>query len=355
LLIKHTAILLPAIFLAYAVLWWLIRPEWTKEARGPLAPLWAARLGHVALAAGMVFLALWMSTGCEIRQRQEPMILDNYWASDSAYHEVPWPAASYFDSFASGTGHERGGRPGFLFGEHRNDAWWYYFPILATYRIPVGVALIVLLALLSLLWMPPRWDEWALLIPLVSYALTLIISRMNIGFRHAFPSYLFLLLLASRCVAVGGAGWLIGAAAGLLATAGHAVSYHPDYLCYLNWPRPRAYFDISESNVDWGQGLKQVAEWIDRHPQPGRPIYLAYFGPPRIHLEHYLGDRVLPLRKDQPLPANGVLIVSPVFLVGVYEDTDRFQKLWQIEPDAVIGHSLLVFDLDKLAQGSDGG
>jgi hypothetical protein len=161
--------------------------------------------------------------------------------------------------------------------------------------------------------------------------------------------------LATRCVAVGGVGWLIGAAAGLLATAGHAVSYHPDYLCYMNWPRPRAYFDISESNVDWGQGLKQVAEWVDRQPQPGRPIYLAYFGPPRIHLEHYLGDRVLPLGKDQPLPAKGVLIVSPVFLVGVYEDTDRFQKLWPVEPDAVIGHSLLVYDLDKLAQGSDGG
>jgi hypothetical protein len=57
---------------------------------------------------------------------------------------------------------------------------------------------------------------------------------------------------------------------------------------------------------------------------------------------------VRPFGNDEPLPDGGLLIVSPVALVGVYEPTDRFQRLWAVEPIAVIGHAMLVYDLDEL-------
>ena len=40
-------------------------------------------------------------------------------------------------------------------------------------------------------------------------------------------------------------------------------AYHPDYLCYINAPVRKPYLAISDSNVDWGQSLKQVKAWLD--------------------------------------------------------------------------------------------
>jgi hypothetical protein len=106
--------------------------------------------------------------------------------------------------------------------------------------------------------------------------------------------------------------------------------------------------DISDSNVDWGQGLKQARDWIDRHPQPpGRPIYLLYFGdrnsPRRV--QHYLGDRVTLLEPRAPLPDRGLLIASPVWVAGPFDIGDRYAALRDRTPSDAIGRTLLVYDL----------
>jgi hypothetical protein len=66
-----------------------------------------------------------------------------------------------------------------------------------------------------------------------------------------------------------------------------------------------------------------------------------------------LGDGVIVLGKHDPPPTRGLLIISPLLLVmpvgdevevpAAYKDLQRF------ESDAEIGHSLLVYDLDRLA------
>ncbi len=69
-----------------------------------------------------------------------------------------------------------------------------------------------------------------------------------------------------------------------------SIWHHPNYISYFNFPRHKPYLAINDSNVDWGQSLKQVRDWIDSHPQQ-KPIYLRCFGrfeSPNIH--YYLGD-----------------------------------------------------------------
>jgi hypothetical protein len=57
------------------------------------------------------------------------------------------------------------------------------------------------------------------------------------------------------------------------------------------------------------------------------------------------------LDQDSPRPTEGLLLISPVRLAGVYEPADPYAALRPHEPDAVIGNSILVFDLDRLGQG----
>jgi len=172
-------------------------------------------------------------------------------------------------------------------------------------------------------------------------------AHIDIGFRHFLPPYVFMLMVASRCAAGGGV-WRCLSWIGLTAAAVHGFVFHPDYLSYINFSRGVPYLAISDSNVDWGQSLKQIGKWLDEHPQNGRRVFLRYFGNDRKSVEHYLGDRVFLLHNLDAPPTDGLLIISPVRVAGVYDPQDRYAALRPFAPEARIGHSMLVYDLDRL-------
>ena len=140
--------------------------------------------------------------------------------------------------------------------------------------------------------------------------------------------------------------------AGVAAAGIHALTYHPDYLCYMNaaWHKP--YLAISDCNVDWGQVLKQVRDWLDAHPQGQKRVSLFYFGNEEGSVEYYLKDRVVSLDQYSPRPTAGLLLISPVRLAGAYELADPYAAIRAYEADAVIGNSILVFDLDRIGRVS---
>jgi hypothetical protein len=225
--------------------------------------------------------------------------------------------------------------------------WWYYFPAVATYKVPVGVGLVLALGLLSLGWRAPRWDEWGIALSLVAWALFMMNAKVNIGFRHFLPAYLFALAVAARPLALGGVRWAVPAWCGLAVAGLHAASFHPDYISYINYPRHKPHLAISDSNVDWGQGLKQARAWLEAHPQHGRTVWLSYFGPDTRDVRYYLGDRAVRLSEYDPSPARGLLIISPVHEAGTYNPAPHYAMLRAREPDAMIGHCWLVYDLDR--------
>ena len=84
-------------------------------------------------------------------------------------------------------------------------------------------------------------------------------------------------------------------------------------------------------------------------PQDGRTVWLGYFG----NLEgrsvpHYLGGRVRQLADEAPAPRSGLLVISPVWVAGPYGH-EQYAFLRERTPDAIIGHNMLVYDLDRLA------
>jgi hypothetical protein len=158
-------------------------------------------------------------------------------------------------------------------------------------------------------------------------------------------------MMSSRCIAGSGRSRSIACYGAVLAVALHSASYHPDYLSYVNFPRDKPYLSISDSNVDWGQSLKQVRAWLDEHPPGTRPVTLGYFGnvdPEASAVDYYLGDRVTLLGEGTPLPTRGLLIISPVLIAGPYEKQDRFGPLRNMAPADVIGSCMLVYDLDSM-------
>jgi hypothetical protein len=361
LMLKHTAVILPGVIVVLAALWWGVKPwregtpwaEWRRLLPGRLG---AGALGALIVVASIVLLS--SLERCPPRPRvlaaaaaAAPPTLRSQW-EEALHLDAPWPGGVYLRAFRTGLAHGQTGHPAYLFGERRQTGWWYYFPAVATYKVPIGVGVLLALALFSLGWRSARWAEWGIALPLVAWSLFMMNAKVNIGFRHFLPAYLFALLAATRALALPGVRWAAPAWCALAALGVHAASFHPDYLSYINYPRHKPYLAISDSNVDWGQGLKQARDWLDAHPQPGRPVWLSYFGPGTRDIRYYVGDRAIRHGTHDALPAQGLLIVSPVHEAGTYNPAPEYALLRAREPDAVIGACWLVYDLDRAGLGT---
>ena len=234
--------------------------------------------------------------------------------------------------------HNVRGHEVFLLGEVRRRAFWYYFPVALTIKLsPLPLLMPVVVAALR----PRALANWALLsaAALLAFSLT---YRVQNGVRLVLPLVALALVgLAGAVVRAcreGGSGWrrgalAAGAGAGIIWTAAAAAFVWPHGLCYTNefWGgTQRGYLLLSDSNYDWGQGLKELAHWQRLH---GRgPLDVWYFGTDPIL-------RSLPLRGvrfDMP-PINGpedviarvrghYLAVGTTWLYGAYIPVDRKQR-----------------------------
>jgi hypothetical protein len=270
-----------------------------------------------------------------------------------------WPGGLYIESALDAARHVAEPNDAYLFGRVRRGGWWYYFPVVATCKVPLGIAAIMLLGAISLRRRRPTFDEWSLALPAIAYTIALMAQSINIGWRHFLPAYVFMMLLATRCVAAPHPSRrrhlvLALAALSLLATILDTARYYPDVIAYLNWPRANAHLAITDSNVDWGQGLKQAHAWLAANESlvRGRTVHLRAFGVSNRAIRHYLQGRVHTLHAGDRPPDSGLLILSPVCLTGISESHDEYAFLRGIEPDAIIGHTLRVYDLDRLLTSS---
>ena len=226
----------------------------------------------------------------------------------------------------------------YLLGQTHRRAFWYYFPVALTIKLslPLLIAPLLLAAI-----RPRTLINWANIAAaaLLVFSLT---SRVQTGIRFVLPLVVFALVGLAAAVVQAireyPPGWkkqalAAVASAGVLWTAASAVAVWPHGLSYTNelWGgTQRGYLLLSDSNYDWGQGLKELARWQRLH---GRgPLDVWYFGTDPIL-------RSLPLRGvrfDLP-PINGpedviarvrghYLAVGTTWLYGAYIPVDHQQR-----------------------------
>ena len=355
-LIKHTAVITPGVFLLMAFYYWVWRPWRT----GTTFPKWREKLNVLARAALMGCVALWALLLFDISRPSDQTVGAVRPRHPSAFREVldaalerPWPAGTYIGCVSAGFQTNSGGQRSLLFGHITRHGLWYYFPAVATFKVPLGIAgVLILAALAALLDRRMRPGEISILIPLLAWLIFLMMARMNTGFRHFLPAYVFILMWAGGAVARLGRFGMAVAWVCIAAAFAHVLSFHPDYLSYVNFPRHQVWMQITDSNLDWNQSMRQIRPWIDRHPDLAndKRIYVA----PRLGQASYVGhywladNRVTFLDRGKPPPQGGILIISPVWVCGVYDDPgeNQYEFLQRKTPIDVIGHSQLVYDLD---------
>lgn len=256
------------------------------------------------------------------------------------------PAPEYIAALGGVAQHAVRGQPAFLLGAVRKTGGWpRYLPIVVWLKWPPTMWLLTvggLVALARSRGSQAREIATMMVLPAVFFGLAMM-SRLNVGDRYVLPVYPFLLMLCAalwEAASVRPAGVVVMLAA-LGIQAVDAARYAPDYLSYLNpvVPADRGYEWLSDSNLDWGQGLIALRRYERAHPDD--TFRLAYFGgvDPRSY-----GVRARPL--DESERAAGTIVVSATHLSGQYlTDPAAYRWLLRYPRKAILDHTLYVFDV----------
>jgi hypothetical protein len=176
--------------------------------------------------------------------------------------------------------------PSFLAGEWRQGGWWYYYLYALAVKVPLGTLALVLWGLLLFLLRRPAGphflDELTLWLPALA-VLTLVSSQtgFNHHMRYVLPMSPFVLIAAAKpaCylqVACWKRGLMVLAL--LLWSVGNSMSVYPHSLSYFNelaGGPDNGHRYLLDSNIDWGQDLLYLKDWVEDHPEAAS-LGLAY-------------------------------------------------------------------------------
>jgi hypothetical protein len=232
-------------------------------------------------------------------------------------------------------------RSAFLNGEYSTTGWPSFFPwafaLKTTIPFIVASAWSVWLALRARLRPGvspgPRWEGLLpltpLLVLLLVYSATLVLSHLNIGHRHLMPIYPVLFIFS------GALGkwftrplhWRAALVAALIAWhIGESVLIAPHYLAYFNQLAggpANGHSHLVDSSLDWGQDLPGLKAWLDRNARPNEAVYLAYFGTGEPRYYNIKAKRLAFIngfREDEPyIPLGpGLYCIGATMLAEVY-------------------------------------
>ncbi len=318
------------------------------------------------------------------------------WASDKP---VLRAAAQYGLGLLMVAQRSAGGNTTYFLGEVSRFGWRSYFPIVYLIKEPLAWWGLVILTLLFLAWETVKphkkfWTKWrnfvkkyfvefAMLLWLMIYWATSIQSTLNIGVRHLLPVYPFSIMLVSGRIEriiqkakitiqnynskfkIFNSRWSFSILQfTIYILIGwyilENIKIYPYYLTYFNQVAggpSQGYKYVVDSNLDWGQDLKRLSQWLDKNNIP--EIELDYFG--WADPLYYLGERYEYLSSTKYIDAqdfltrnytNGWIAVSGTFLQGSQGSPDQYKPInyvWlqSYTPIVVIGNSIFVYRITR--------
>ncbi len=383
-LLKFSAVLLVPFFGIIGLVWWL------KKSGTFLQTI---RTGFLVFLIG--FLLIWpvyqfhtwnypkdrQVSDTEFYLKDTPEFIKKpiIFASDKP---ILRPYALYLTGVSMVFQRVAGGNTTYFLGEVSNIGWRSYFPIVYLIKEPLAFHILTLIALLyaaclvrrSLggggaiknricVWLRLHFPEFSMLVFVGIYWAVSIQGNLNIGIRHLLPVFPFTILLVSGAVSNLLKEPFLKLKCFLLAfliswQAVSVISVFPHFLAYFNESvggPESGYKYVVDSNLDWGQDLKGLKNWVEKNGID--TIYLDYFG--GGDPQYYLGTKFSPWwgsRNPKELPKGSYLAVSASFLQGgqgkkipgLQAPEGYYLWLNEYSPVAKIGYSIFIYKIEEI-------
>ncbi|MBN72974.1 MAG: hypothetical protein CME32_27280 [Gimesia sp.] len=246
----------------------------------------------------------------------------------------------------------------FLRGKFRKRGWWYYYLYALAIKVPLGFWVLFVLTVIHAL-LPgksnrfSRQDSFVLVIPALAI-LILVSSQTGINqhMRYVLPAFPYAFIWMGqlalgfvekrRLAAILTTCSLAWAISSSLWIFPHSLSYFNEL---IGGPR-NGHFHLLHSNIDWGQDLLFLNEWIESHPE-AKPIYLYYYGyfdPRDLGINYQLPPSNIDQNPDFQLPP-GWYAISVNYLKS-YDWQQRiigFSYFQEKEHVGTAGYSIYIF------------
>lgn len=251
----------------------------------------------------------------------------------------------------------------YFFGRDYPVAPRLYFP--AAFLIKSTLPFLILLGLTIAVVLRGGWQKRREIVFLAVLPLFIFLlcssSDLGIGYRHLFTMFPMLYILIAGCAAYVVSRYpkaIYAFGALLVWQFVTTAAARPGLLAYANeaWGGPsKTHLYLSDSNVDWGQQLRAVKEYLETHPS--QPCYFAYFAQGPVDFRDYgINCRVLPtgsalwagldtMRFGDNPNVSGTVLISDGNLNGadIPGKENPYTQFSSIQPSAVIDHGVYVY------------
>lgn len=235
-----------------------------------------------------------------------------------------------------------------------------YFLLAWAVKVPVALQILLLLGFGAWLlrWFRDRsWNDAYWLGPAALYVGLASLSSLQLGIRLVLPAIVCAWMSVGRGIFwLGARNWgRVAVAALVLMQIGRTGGSYPNYISYFNaWARPQSAgpYYLSDSNIDWGQGLQELRLYMDEHKVD--KLNLFYFGNdnawvklPEERVEMMAAPWAPELVKgDVFIPKAGLYAVSASLLTGqLFEPRyrDYFSRFRGMSPEAIVAGSIYIY------------
>lgn len=235
----------------------------------------------------------------------------------------------------------------YLGGEWKQGGWLYYYLYALSLKTSLGIWLVGIAALIGALKfaaMRGRLRDYLFLFGSMTLLVMFVSLQTGIN-RHvryvlpAFPFAFILMSSAARFVTKphprlsflvgGGCCWLI---AGSLATFPHHLSYFNELAA---GPKNGGRF-LASSNVDWGQDLLHLEQWLVEHPEvelDGLGWHCRVVDPKIVGIE------------GKPIPRTPISGWYALSVLKIHQRGDAFTYFKHLEPVGWAGYSIPIFHI----------
>lgn len=268
------------------------------------------------------------------------------------------PGYYFFEGLISVLSHNKGGHESFILGDFGTLGWWYYFPFLALVKSTIISLVVLLVTFGSSLYHAALWlirdrslaflkskrllPIMLLILPLATFVFFSLESNINLGIRHFLIFFPFMFILSGAVTRHLAKPWWgrLAIVVLFIGTGLTTARNFPNALSYFNPLLGRdpavVSFVASDSNIDWGQDLKELGAFVERNNI--QILYLAYFGTARPDAYGIDASYMLPPITDGT--SSGYVAISETLLKN-----PEFASYHAKNPVAILGGSLYIYSL----------
>ncbi|HZY45294.1 MAG TPA: hypothetical protein VFF70_11145, partial [Anaerolineae bacterium] len=285
---------------------------------------------------------------------------------------LPVPAPGFWREWQSAQYYLNQPWPNYLFGQTSITGWWYYFPIAFVLKTPLPILILLVIALARSIIKRSWRRDLIYLLPSLLLFISLLFSTNNLGYRYLLPMLPLFFIYISGIFAVSLSRFasislfrsfalspfhlvILSLLAWQIIGALHIYPYFLTFFNEIAGGPDRGRYALSDSNIDWGQDLVGLKNYVDQHHID--QIKLSYFGIAHPTAYDLKVEALLPVRtalndqgawwlkKYTPIdPAPGTYAISVANLMGgIWIDPAQYRYFRDRTPDTIIGNSIYIY------------